>query len=145
MNPNMSANYYAIFALLLYTILNIMIYKFFSHVDPLISLSIYCTIILTMTTIGIVVKSSNGTPLVGPTGKELLIICFCGISCFFADISYFTAYNKGGSLAAITTIVAIMPVFATIIKMVIDRKLPGLAQFSGCVLAGLAVYLVTRE
>lgn len=141
----MSATQYALLALLLYTLLNVMLDKYFSHIDPLITLSIYCAIILTLALSCIARNYHNSVVMVVPSTKIFIIICLCGMTCFFADSCYLTAYNKGGSLASITTIVAIMPVFAVVIKMFMDRKLPELSQFLGCILATMAVYLVTRK
>jgi uncharacterized membrane protein len=113
----------------------------------MLAISIYCYTVATLSLICIAYKYSAGHTMVLPNKTVFVIMLIWGVCYFFAELSYFTAYNKGGesALPTITTIVGTMPVFATIIKMLLDRKLPTLSQFAGCILATLAVYLVTRK
>lgn len=143
----MSYSQHALLSLFLFAILNITLSKYFSHVEPMIAISIYCYTVATLSLICVIYKHTANITMVTPDTTVLLIMFIWGVCYFFAELSYFTAYNKGGeaSLPTITTIVGTMPVFATIIKMGLDRKLPSLSQFLGCILAALAVYLVTRK
>ena len=142
----MTSAHYALVALFFYALSNIMIDRFFSHVDPLISVFVYCSIIAGMAAIGLALKYHRGASIVLPTGYLWSIIALCGVGCFFADGAFFTAYNIGGpgSLGQITTIVATMPVFAMIIKAMIDWNTPSFTQLSAGLLATAAVYMASR-
>ena len=142
----MTSTQYALIALFFYAISNITIDRYFSHVEPLVSVFIYCSIIALLSAIGLAIKYHSGTTIVLPSGYVWGAIALCGVGCFVADGAFFSAYNVGGkgSLTQITTIVAIMPVFATIMQALLDLKMPSLTQLSGCLLATAAVYLVTK-
>ncbi|MBI3632629.1 MAG: YdcF family protein [Candidatus Vogelbacteria bacterium] len=143
----MTSTQYALIALFFYAISNITIDRYFSHVEPLVSVFIYCGVIALMSAAALTVKYKNGSTIVLPTGYLWLTIVLCGVGCFFAEGAFFSAYNVGGrgSLTQITTIVATMPVFATLMKSLIDLKWPSLTQLTGCLLATAAVYLVTNQ
>ena len=147
MNPTLNFSQHAILAMVLFSIANVILDRNFKHVSPLLTMVIYTPTIFTLAVLMIVYNQKNNVPMVRPSlGVVPFIILFGGVS-FLADFNYFSAYDKGGkeAITPIMTIVATMPVLVMIIEMLLDRKLPSLYQFLGCVLAPLAVYFAVRR
>ncbi len=79
-----------------------------------------------------------------PRGAMLLLATLVGLSYFFADYFYVSAFTHGGDLVTITTILALLPVLSSIVKFVWVGGLPNVYQVAGYLFAAAAVYLVAK-
>ena len=147
MNFSMSFGHHAILAMILFSIANVILDRNFKNVSPLLTMVIYTPTIFAFAIANITYNQKFGIEMIRPSMKVIPFIILFGAVSFLADFNYFTAYNKGGkeAITPIVTIVATMPVFVMIIEMLLDRKLPSLYQFLGCILAPIAVYLAVRR
>lgn len=62
-----------------------------------------------------------------------------------ADFCYFKAYHSGGSVALVTLLIIMIPVFAILIKAATGGGLPSATQLAAIPFAGIAIYLATRS
>ena len=86
----------------------------------------------------------NNQTIVSPSGTDLMITIGMAIGWIIADAFFLGAYEVGGSLITITTIIIMFPVFASVIKYLWVGGLPNSYQIGGYVLAVLAVLLVSK-
>ncbi len=143
----MNFSQHAILAMLLFSIANVILDRNFKDVSPVLTMVIYTPTIFALAVATISYSQKNAIAMIRPSLNIVPFIILFGVVSFFADFNYFSAYNKGGkeAITPIVTIVATMPVFVMIIEMLLDRKIPNLYQFLGCILAPLAVYLAVRR
>ncbi len=79
-----------------------------------------------------------------PTGEVLAYCVVVGLLFFSADYFYATAYTNGASLLTVTPLIALVPVFATLVKFTLTGELPNIWHALGFVFALISVYLVTK-
>jgi len=79
-----------------------------------------------------------------PTGWNLAILIGMGLIFAAADYFYIGAFTGGGSLLMITSIIALFPVAASVIKFFITRDVPNAWQIGGYVLGAISVVLVAK-
>lgn len=60
------------------------------------------------------------------------------------DFCFFRAYGSGGSVALVTTLLTLIPVFAITIKAAAGGDLPSVSQLLAIPTAALTLYLATR-
>lgn len=82
--------------------------------------------------------------IVWPKNQQWLFIVLASIFSFMASTCIFSAYHQGGSLILITTVTASVPIVATGLKYLLGLNRPSTPQLIGCILAILAVWLVTK-
>ncbi|OGF71383.1 hypothetical protein A3E35_03120 [Candidatus Giovannonibacteria bacterium RIFCSPHIGHO2_12_FULL_44_22] len=85
-----------------------------------------------------------GLAITMPQPGHYWLMMIVGAILFFADLSFFTAYHSGGSVAQIATIVALFPAFAAVIKLLIGGGMPSVQQIIGLALVPIVVYLVNK-
>ena len=138
----MSATLYAIFALLAYTAFNAVFSRTLSHVSPTVALPIYTTVVVLLGAGMFAFTRSTNTAL--PSENEILLLVACGLILFAADFSFVSAYNHGGSLVLVATILSLLPVTTAALNLVIEGKLPSLAHAIAFVMAVGSVFIVVN-
>lgn len=78
-----------------------------------------------------------------PVGKLLAGTIGVGFIYILADLCYMSAYGSGGSLALVTTIMSLVPVMASVLKMIIDRTQPSALQCAAFVFGLAAVICIS--
>jgi drug/metabolite transporter (DMT)-like permease len=84
------------------------------------------------------------SPFDFPKGKELVGLIIVGVLFTFADYFYIMAYTLGGSLITVTSIIAMFPVVASLIKYIFIREVPNPWQIAGYVLAFCAILCIAK-
>jgi drug/metabolite transporter (DMT)-like permease len=135
---------FAVLSTLFYAIANVIMENKFSKYNNLTIMICYCAVILAAAAIIRQVIKTPDPSFSFPTGWLLLLVIVMGALFFLADFFYIGAYTNGGSLASITTIVIMMPVFASVIKFCLDSKMPNIWQVAGYAMAVLAIFCISK-
>lgn len=136
---------FAVIAIFLYALSNVVVEQKISRVPPIINMVIFSGAVFFLSLLTCLFRSTLGVQAVLPDSSQLTAVIFCGLIFFFADFCFFSAYNHGGSLVIITTLTVLLPVFASFIKFVSTGDgLPSPAQILGWLFAVLAVFLVAK-
>lgn len=136
---------FAIVAIFLYALQNVIIQRKLSDVSPIGNMLFFQVPILTLVVTIFLLKNKLGMEIKLPAQDQLAFVFSCSILLFFADFCFFSAYNTGGSLATITTIACLLPVFASFINFVCDGKLPSLTQVLAWIFATISVVLISKS
>ncbi len=135
---------FSLLALLCYSVANVILEQKFSKFNNLTLMCVYMVPILLVASIGRAVTKTSDPSFDFPTGVNLYILIFIGLLFAAADYFYIGAYTNGGNLITTTCIVAMLPVVASIVKFVWTQSSPNMYQVSGCILAVVAVLLVSK-
>ncbi len=125
----MKSSLYAVAAMFLYAVQNVIIERKLTHLSPITFLVFFYIGTGTMIITAVIFRQPLGLHLTMPAPHLWWIIALCGVLLFFADYCFFSAYHSGGSLMAVTTIVILLPVFASFIKWGLGGGMPGTRQF----------------
>mgnify|MGYP001581267508 CR=1 FL=1 len=131
-------------AVVFYALQNVIMEMKFAKYSTVAILVIGYSVMLPLTLARISQMRFTGEAVVFPTGAILAIAFMTGILWFLGDYSYVSAYTTGGDLVTITTIIALFPVVASIIKFFFTGAVPNVYQIAGWLLAIIAVYLVGK-
>jgi len=135
---------FACLAVLLYSSQNVILEQKLAKYHT-VTILVYFYIVMLPVTLGwIAGLKITKQPFVAPSGIAILIALGVGLVYFFADFFFVGAYTSGGSVFSVTTIVIMLPVFASVIKYFWVGGLPNLYQIAGYILAFFAVFLVTK-
>ncbi len=135
----------AIVAVFFYSILNVMIDRYLSNISPIAMIAVYHLVVLAIALPLVLFRSRLGLEMKMPGKKEYVILAVYALVLIAADFCYFSAYNKGGSLATLTTIVILVPAFAVLIKFFLGGGFPSKIQLLGWAFAAVGVILVSRQ
>ena len=137
---------FSIFAMVFYAVSNVLLESKLSKYNTFTLMISYLSVILFISILGrFLIKTNDGLIFEFPTGWQLLLVIALGVIMFAADAFYIGAYTVGrGSIMTITCITVMFPVFAALIKFVINRDLPNMWQISGFALAAMAIMLVAK-
>lgn len=136
---------FALTAIFFYATSNVLVDKHLKDISPIINVAVFCISILALALPCILMARMTGQFLVSPNREQIGIIVVCGCLTFFADYCYFKAYNSNGNLIMITTITALFPVIASVMKAALGGGWPTAHQFFGTVLAVAAILLVSKN
>ncbi len=135
---------FAVVGVFLYAAQGVLIERKLAEFSPFAIMLLFYAGVLTLAIPSFLIqKYSIGVSM--PHGSEYLFVIACGLMLFIADYFYYSAYTSGGNLTAITTIVTMLPVAASLIKFVFGGGLPSFRQACGCILAIIAVMLVGKN
>ena len=137
----MRATIFAIIAMFLYAIPNVLIERKFAKVSPQIIIALFTSTVGLIMWLTIIFNKPLKLVLTWPQGSQWTFIVASALVLMMADFFYFSAYNLGGSLAMITTTVALYAVVAILIKAGLDRGWPTTNQIVAAFLAFTAVWL----
>lgn len=141
----MKAVLFAIAATFFYALQNVIVERKLSNVQPLVNMMFFSGTIFLLSLLTCGVKNLIGFQANIPDSAQILTIVFVGVILFFADYCFFSAYNSGGSLIIITTLVVLLPVIASFIKYASTGEgVPSTNQLLGWMFAAVAVFLVTK-
>lgn len=79
-----------------------------------------------------------------PIDQTLFLFLVLGLVYVAADYCYVSAYTSGGTAVTVTTVAMLAPVFAAIIVLAIDRKLPTLWDLATFVSALVTLLLAFK-
>lgn len=140
----MKAVIFSLIAMVFFAVSNTMLEMKFSKYNNLTLMSAYSFVICVFaTTTRLVVKNEDPSFLF-PTGTNLLLLFVMGFLFAIADFFYVGAYTNGGSLLTVTSITIMFPVFASIIKFMIEKQAPNKWQIAGYILAVCSILLVVK-
>ena len=131
-------------AVILYALQNVLMEQRLAKHSTVSILVIAYTVMLPLSLIRLLHLRLAGNPVIFPTGSLLTVALLTGLLWFASDYCYVGAYTSGGDLVTITTVIALFPVAASVIRFFITAALPNAYQFGAWLLAAAAVYLVTR-
>lgn len=134
---------YALFALFLYATQNVVIEQKLAKFEVSSVLIYFYIIMLPLAVIRLAQLKLSGQ-VVTPSGTAILIALIVGVVYFFADYFFLGAYNAGGSLMTVSTIIIMFPIFASIIKYLWVGGLPNMYQVTGYILAMFAIIFVIK-
>jgi drug/metabolite transporter (DMT)-like permease len=86
----------------------------------------------------------TGGAIQWPSGIELIWLVLLALFLFYADFFYLGTYSRDGDLVTTTTIVALLPLVAAVVRFFVSREMPNGLQIAGCALAILAVLLSAK-
>jgi len=136
---------FAAIGILGYVVMNVMIEQRLKQSSPLANslLMLVCggVIILPLTLLQWWLHPKFTMPPV--TDWRLLVSL--GLAFAFADYFFLKAYNSGGSLIMISTMVALFPVFASILNSSLGGAPPSYRQWLGWAVAVAAIVLVSED
>lgn len=141
----MKASWFAIAALFMYSLQNVIIERKLANLTPISILVFFYTGIITLTVAALVFRQPLGLQFAWPAQNLWWTIAICAVLLLLADYFYFSAYHAGGSIMTITTLVVLVPVFASFIKFVSGGGAPSGRQLVGWTLAAASVLLVTKQ
>ena len=131
-------------AVVLYALQNVIMEMKLAKYSTVAIILIVYSVMLPLSLVLISQMKFTGKVVAFPTGKILVFALLSGLIFFVADYCYISAYTIGGDLITITTIIALFPVVASIIKFFITGTVPNSYQVAGWLLAIFAVYLVGK-
>lgn len=131
-------------AMLFYAAGSIIIDQKLRQVSPFATMLFYALGVSTVAALGLLAQRQSGMALTMPQGNQYWLLVALAAAIVVADFCYFSAYTSGGSLIMVTTLVVLLPVFASLIKFALGGGLPSLAQLIGWLFAAVAVFLVSK-
>ena len=135
---------YAFIAMVFYASQNVIIEQKLSTYSTLGILIFIQTTLLLCTVLAVVAVKVSGGTIIFPTGTALWLCFGCGIIYFIADYFFIGAYAIGGNLYDIAVVVGLFSVIAFTIKAVVTGLYPNMYQIGGCLMAVVAVWLVSK-
>ena len=79
-----------------------------------------------------------------PAGCMLMLVIVLGLVYAAGDYFFVGAYTHGGDILTVSSIVLLLPVFASLLKFVLTKNYPNLWQIFGYLLASAAVMLIAK-
>ncbi len=131
-------------ACLFWSIENVLLERYLSHMNTWMLIAFVHVFSVSIAWCLILSRSKLQMDLSFPTDKGtwiFLLVSAALLTC--ADYCFFKSYTSGGNVSVITMIVVTLPVFATIIKMVMGGDPPTLRNVAAWVLVAAAVWLVS--
>jgi len=135
---------YAVVALFLYATQNVVLEQKFNGYSTVTILLCMYAVMLPAALIQFGYMHVSGQAIVAPNGMMILVALGVGLVYYFADYFFIGAYTQGGSVTTITTIVIMLPVFASIVKFFWVGGLPNGYQIGGYALAVGSVFLIIK-
>jgi drug/metabolite transporter (DMT)-like permease len=135
---------FTLIATICYAIANVLFDLKLSKYNILSTIICYISVILVVAILGRIFTKVDDASFDFPTGSALVAVIILGLIYVTADYFFVGAYTNGGSLVTVTSILTLVPVFASIIKFSINHTLPNRWQVVGYILASLAVLLVAK-
>ncbi len=125
-------------AVFLYATANVIIERYLGQFSSIGILIFMYPIMLGLAFATIGAYRASNTPVNAPVGLSLVALTLVvGAIYYFADWSYVNAYNKGGDVASITSIMVAFPVVAQLMKSALDQQMPTFRNIAGtAVIAG---------
>ena len=80
-----------------------------------------------------------------PPLTDIRLLVVLGVAFAFADYFFLKAYNSGGSLIMISTMVALFPFFASLLNVAVGGDVPSTRQLLGWIVAVIAIILVSEQ
>ncbi len=135
----------ALGATFLYAIYNVVLEKRLAKISPLANVLFLIIGMLIAIVVALPFRSKLGVEFSNlPKGNDWLVIFMTGFLILLADLLFYQAYHSEGSLMTITPIVIMMPVFACVMKMLIDGTKPTIHHMIGWALAAGAVLVISQ-
>jgi drug/metabolite transporter (DMT)-like permease len=132
-------------AMITFAIQNNLLHQKLTHLSVFTIIVFFYSIMLPLAVIFQVVSLRiTGETFVMPNWKELGFLALTATLLLMADTLYTSAYTNGGSVVAVTTIAATLPIISSIIGYLIFKETISVQQGLGCILAVLGVFLVAR-
>jgi len=136
---------FAIIGVFGYVVMNVMIEQRLKHASPLAN-----SLLLLVTGIAFVLPAAvlqwyYYPKFVLPPLTDWRLLVGLGVSFLLADYFFLKAYNSGGSLMMISTMVAMFPVFASLLNAGLGGNLPPSRQWLGWLVALITIVLVSEQ
>ncbi len=135
---------YAVVALFLYATQNVVLEQKFSGYSTVTILLCLYAVMLPTALIQLGFMHASGQTITAPNGVMIIVALGVGLVYYFADYFFVGAYTHGGSVTTITTIVIMLPVFASIVKFFWVGGLPNGYQIGGYMLAVGSIFLIIK-
>ncbi len=135
---------FSILAMACYSIANVLLEQKFTKYNNLTVICVYTLVVLSLAVVGRALTKTSDPSFDFPVGMNLALLIALGFIIAAADYLYIGAYTNGGDLLTVTSIIALFPVFSSLIKFVLTRGIPNVWQVSGYLLAFGAVILVAK-
>lgn len=144
MEPSTKAAFLALTAITLYAGQNIVLeQKLAKFSVPAILVFMYVVmLLLTAVRLGTMKVLNEAIALPIGNREVMFYVLLCGVIYFLADYAFVGAYTVGGSVVLVSTIVALFPVLAALLKFFFYGSVPNWYQICGWVAAFIAVTLV---
>lgn len=127
----------------LYATQNVLIERYFKSVTPMIIIFAYSIGLFALSSAVLYTRPFQ-MEITLPVGMQFVAIVAACILVFCGDYLVFRSYHIGGSVPLITTAVATLPVFASLVKWASGGPRPTLAHVAAWVLVAVALYLIGR-
>lgn len=131
-------------AMVFYASQNVVVEQKLARYNTLSVLVYFYLTMLPLALVGLGYLKATNQKIVAPTGSAIFIALAVGAMFFLADAFYVGAYEAGGTLMVITTIMLAFPALASLMKYLWVGGLPNNYQIVGYVLAALGVLCVTK-
>jgi len=135
---------FALLATLLYAVANVLIEHKFAKLNSLTIMLFYAVPIFFFGLVGRQIIGPSDPSLTLPVGSEMILLIILGLIIAGADYFYISAYTNKGGLLTITSILAMMPVVASLLKFALTRAWPNWWEVGGYLLALGAVLMVAK-
>lgn len=135
---------YALVAMFSYAIANVLLELKFSKANTFTLVASYASVIVILAFIGRYITKTEDPSFNWPSGETLGLVVVLGLLMAAGDYFYVGAYTAGGSLMTVASIVAMFPVFASIVKFFATGSVPTRWHMAGYACAALAVFLVSK-
>lgn len=142
---NVKALFYALSAITLYSIANVLLERRLAKISPLASTTCIYVGLLVLSMPLMALRNKLNLNLTMPETNQFWLLAACGVLFFLADLMYFNAYRVGGTLEQIAIATVFYPFIATAIKTLSGGNTPTRSDVASWVLAGLAVVLAVKQ
>lgn len=113
----------AITGVILYAVFNVLLEQKIKGASLPIIIMLYSITPIALSLVWLIADKAGGKPIVLPQGLGgWTLVLVAGAIIFLADSLYIGAYKAGGSLATVSTIAMLMPIFSLIIVNVFFQK-----------------------
>lgn len=136
---------YAIGAITLYAIANVIFERKLAKISPLASTTFLYVGLLLFSAPLLLMRDQLKLALTMPQTNQCWLLVVCGVLFFLADLSYFYAYKLGGTLEQVALASLLYPVIATIIKTVSGGTWPSRSDAASWVIAAVAVVVAVKQ
>ncbi|MBI2579992.1 MAG: hypothetical protein HYW27_03760 [Candidatus Aenigmarchaeota archaeon] len=141
---SMKPGAFVVVTMLLYAIMNVVVERKLAGNYPAANMVFFYAAVFLLSAGWLLASVKFGVNVKMPETGQWKVIGMCGAMLFFADLCFFSAYYFGASVATVSTISILFPVFASAIKFASGGGMPTTSQITGMAFAAIAVYLTTR-
>lgn len=135
---------YAILSMFLYAVANLILEYKLSRINNLTIIVCYSAIVFGLAILSRQITKTNDPSFDFPTGNLLWFTLILGIIFTLADYFYIGAYTNGGSVIAVSAIIALFPAVSSGLKFILTKEIPNIWQIAGYVLIFIGIIMIAK-